>query len=266
MMTQWVALLPSSKQPFRRAVRDGNGQITSVLRFEPDAPLELDEAGCKAVEKEIGRVLCLVDPADPNQVSPTRFVVDWEATDEVCFRVHGTKVPRQAASIQSGAGVREPAVAEKNDGGGSEGDDPEDVIELDDDLVDLLEKHQGVLPNPVTLESLSQWIGDGNQLTTLDGFTVDSVNRLHKALGIPVVDEQVSTEPNANASDKSMLIAAGLSQELADALGKNVESHPWVMDPESIKSKVKEGFDLTSLSDIGAGRSKQIKIALKIAE
>lgn len=268
---------PGKKNPFHRAVRNRKGNVEKLLRFEPDQAVSLSQSEADLVTKDIGRALVIIEP---DETRPGRFIVDWETTRKVFAEVHNTELevsPRARRAIGTSdtppANVidvrRKPAkaTADNQGGDGAAGQGDETAIELPDELIDLLERHGETLPSPLSVDGLTQWIKDGGELMLLDGFSIDSAAAVHQALGLdaPVVENADDSAADVVA-DQAKLIEAGLSQELVDALAKNLGEHPWVTDPEQIKAKVGEGFDLTKLSDIANGRSKQIRTALGIVE
>lgn len=173
--TKWVSLIPGDPMPFRRSVRDDKGELVRKLEFLPDQPLELTDEEFAVVQNDVGRTLCV---CEPSKDSPERFRVDWSGTDKVHKDTHGVVLPRQSKPVNVGAG-QQPKVDPV------ENADPEDDVEL--------------------------------------------------------------------------------SEELIEALEKNVEKHgEWVLDPDAIKEKVAAGFDLTSLTDIGRARAADLKTALGI--
>ncbi|QDV40889.1 hypothetical protein Enr13x_07250 [Stieleria neptunia] len=258
-----VARHPGKKQPFHRAVRDKRGKVKKVITFDPDQPVGLSSEEAELVKRDIGRALVIIE-ADEKR--PGRFIVDWETTRGVFHTIHKQELevsPRARRAIGASE-TPPPSVMDLR--GDEAGKDADAVsIELPDELVDLLERNGDSLPSPLSAESLTQWIGDGGELVLLDGFTVDSAAAVHAALGLDAPVQETDDGGDVDPGDKSKLLGAGLSPELAEALAKNAEEHPWVMDPEQLKVKVADGFDLTQLTDIAGGRAKQIRTALGVA-
>ncbi|QDV84991.1 hypothetical protein [Planctomycetes bacterium TBK1r] len=265
-----VARHPGKKQPFHRAVRDKRGNVKKVITFDPDQPVGLSSEEAELVKRDIGRALVIIK-ADEKR--PGRFIVDWETTRGVFHTIHKQELevsPRARRAIGTSDTPPPSVIDLRRDGAGAKdvdgsGEDADSVsIELPDELVDLLERNGDSLPSPLSVDSLTQWISDGGELVLLDGFTVDSASAVHEALGLDAPVETTDGDEDVDPGDKSKLLAAGLSAELAEALAKNADKHAWVMDPEQINSKVAEGFDLTKLTDIAGGRAKQIRTALGI--
>ena len=61
--TVTVGLVGSRNQGFNRALRDKNGDIVRLMRFEPGQPLELNAAEYEAVKGDIGNTLVVVGEA-----------------------------------------------------------------------------------------------------------------------------------------------------------------------------------------------------------
>ena len=163
---------PGARTTFRRSIRNAKGGIVRKLEFPPGTPVDLtSRQELEAIYNDIGKALVIVERNDMGQAKP-----DWDATGEVVRERDGRPAGGDAEEV--------------------DGEEPEGIVidlEIDEDLVELLKRHQAELPSPVTVESLADWVKEGNSFTTLDGFTVDSVSRLHQALALDRMSKRKAT-------------------------------------------------------------------------
>jgi len=127
------------------------------------------------------------------------------------------------------------------------------AFELSDALMDLLELHADsfVEMTPVGVQA---FLDDGGKLESLDGFTPELQQELLDALA-------------AKMPDVSLLVAAGVPDDLVEKLAANVtgEANQWLLDPDQIRAKVAAGFKLDRLGHgIGPVAAKKILQALGI--
>jgi len=93
--------------------------------------------------------------------------------------------------------------------------------------------------------------------------TMDVVNERDGTERVPEVAESIDPSDD-DAADITALVDAGIDTETAKVLGEHAatEGLEWVLDPEAIKTKLAEGFDMTSLKHVGKGRLTTIQTAL----
>jgi hypothetical protein len=245
--TFWVGVIPGDKKPFRRAIRDKDGKIVRVLRFFDDAPLELDADELNLIRKDIGRVLCLMDPTDKTN---TRFQVDWETTSKTFRELHGHEIPSRPNQPINVSIVDERKVIDR--GLKNADDEPEEVVvDLRSELLDLIEKHIDKFIE-ATPEGVRLFLDNGGQLESLDGFTAELAQELRDAL--------------VTGPDLSRLVGAGIHEDIALKLAANVkvEGDEWLLDPDAIRTKLTEGYKLEDLDEIGKVAAKKIKAALGV--
>lgn len=253
----WVGKIPGDPVPFRRVIRDEDGEVVRKLVFDGESPREISEDELPSVRNDIGRVLVFMDALDE---PPTRFAVDWERTNEFFRTVNAVDPPARVNRPVNVSAVDDERIIDRSPNTTSEdtdsdldtesnSDEDDDALELSGELVDLIEKHADSFVE-ATPAGVQAFIEDGGDLMSLDGFTDELVAELMAAIGMP--------------PDVSRLLAAGIDADNANKLAANVKSDEdlWLLDPVAIRSRVADGFNLVDLDAIGKVSAKRILDAL----
>lgn len=124
-------------------------------------------------------------------------------------------------------------------------------IELSDQLIELLELNADKFVE-VSPMGVQAFLDDGGDLESLEGFTPELAQELRDSLA-------------SNLPDTSKLSEAGMDAEMIEKIVANVHGvdDQWLLDPESIRAKVADGFKLETLDQIGRVTAKKIMAVIE---